>query len=210
VIEDQNKKIIAVIQLKGRSQNRSELTATMSTIQMLELLRYHIYHEVPVALINIRYEDGGLRYEWLVLGKANIPPSPKLKQLIDPIKGVDPFIDRNTRSRAYASELHDRIISNRGVLDSKKELGKFQEFINEAQLEFQNLRFYKSVTTHIDVGNYWHGLMQTYKSKRKLTNLDKLSFDEFYQSWKEIVVLNQIKRIKNLSNNVKMMNEDEK
>lgn len=197
VVEDQHGKIIAVIQLKGRTQDKYAITATISVFQMIELIKYHVEHGVPVALVNIKQDDNGLKYEWLVIGKPNTPPSPILKQLIDPITGLDPILPRNARSRKFAEEIHKEIIVNNGTINLEDKLDDFQRIVNESQSKFQNLRFYKNTPKYLDVSNYWENIVQKFY-KRKISEPHKLRFREFYQLWKKIIVNDYEERLKTL------------
>jgi len=187
MIEDHNKKIVAVIQLKGRSQNRSEITATMSSIQMVELIKYHVEHKVPVAMVNIRYNGRGVQYEWLVIGKANIPPSLLMEQLIDPEICVDPIIVRIARSRLFAEYIHNKFIINKGTINYIKILAKFKDLVNEYQLKFENLRFYKRSSKDLDVKKYWNRIVQRYE-ELKIRQPHKMEFRKFYQKWKALII----------------------
>lgn len=198
VIEDEHKKIIAVIQLKGRSQNRSEITATMSFFQMVELFKYHVEHEVPVALVNINKAGNGVQYEWLVLGKANTPLFPFMKQLIDPITGVDPILPRNARSRKFARTVYDKLNTMGSEFLLNDLVSKFQNTVNKSQLKFQKLRFHKEKPKFLDVEIYWDRIIEKYNVKFK-KEIHPMGFDEFYAKWKKMIVLDygeQLKEIK--------------
>ncbi|MFW9856844.1 MAG: hypothetical protein ACFFFG_17480, partial [Candidatus Thorarchaeota archaeon] len=149
----------------------------------------------------------GVKYEWLVMGRANTPPSPLMKQLIDSKAGLDPIIPRSARSHSYAKELLTRIKANKGIMDNPENLEHFHEFIDKAQRGFQNLPFYKRVQKSLDVENYWNSLMRSYRSN-EIKELHKLNLERFYRVWKEVVVSNHTEQVKELGKRFQTINNE--
>lgn len=197
VVFDPNDKVIAVIQLKGRTQHQYSPTATSSSFQIIELVKYHVEHEVPVALVNINLVDNGLRYEWLVIGKANSRPTPLMRRLVAPDTDLDPIIPRNARSRAFVESLFEKIRSYEGSFDLKKELNEFQKVVNNSQFKFQKLRFYKSIHKSLDVEKYWNQLVRK-AEEQGLSSKNIHDFNKFYQKWKKMVVDDYIEKLEDL------------
>lgn len=178
----------------------------MSSIQMVELIKYHVEHGVPVALVNIRYGDGSLRYEWLVIGRANTSPSPIIIQLIDSKTGLDPILPRNARSHPFVKEIYQEIKMNGGEIDLRKKSKDFQRLVNTSQKNFQNLRFYKRVQKYIDVEDYWNNLAKE-ANNLGLYKFQKMDFKDYYKQWKAMVVNNYKKRLIKFKNTLKKKNK---
>lgn len=182
IIKDMNGFVKAVIDLKGLSQFRRDLLATSSMFQIIELMKYHVEHDVPVAFVILTKEGTGVVYEWVVIGRADIAPPRWMMDLLDKL---DPLLPRTARSQDFVKALYYHIKRdeetsfkwNHPIADS------FRDMVDSAQKEFENLGFYKKVTKIIDVKTYWNYLTEKAK-ERGLTSIEGLTFQEFYYKWK--------------------------
>lgn len=202
VIQDSDGMIIAVIQLAILSQNSDEIASDMAAIQMVELMKYHVEHEVPVALINIRYEDGGVAYDWLVLGKANIPPPPIMLLLIDSTTGLDPILPKNALSAPFIKDIYNEILVNDGFYDFEKKMASFQDLVNKSQLAFEKLPFDTSYRKKIDVKYYWRQIVRKY-NELELIQVHKMEFEEFHKILEELILIDYLERLKKIGLNIK-------
>jgi len=89
----------------------------------------------------------------------------------------------------------EEIIANDGLINLEDKIDDFQRLVNESQLQFQNLRSYKSTPKFQDVSNYWEDILQEFY-KLKISEPHKMEFIEFYQVWKKIIVSNYVERLK--------------
>ncbi|MHA2176157.1 MAG: hypothetical protein ACXABI_15120 [Candidatus Hodarchaeales archaeon] len=198
VVEDPTGNPITVIQLKGLSQRSHELRATSSVFQMVELMKYHVEHQVPVAMINLKRSKEGLEYEWMVLGRNNEESPQWMKELVDPEKGLDPILPRNARSREFVQNVYNDFISNNGEINFVKAKDKLQNLVTESQRNFQKyLRVYKAESKYLDASDYWENIVNRIIEEKEQYS-KSIIFNQFYQKWKSIIVADYKNRLQGL------------
>ena len=185
VITDKSEQVEAVLNLKGRSQKNTDLIPTNSIFQQIELMKYHVQHEVPVAMINIKHMKGRVKYEWLVIGRAGTPPP---AWMVDLVEKCDPHLPRVARSTKFVREVYREIKqSNLSSIEWGKPLSiDFQNDLQDAQQTFRNLGFNKNEILSNNVETYWEHLWETAVDEG-LTHSEGLTYSEFYEKWKSMI-----------------------
>ncbi len=211
VIVNQNNDLVAVIQLKGKTQTKGGISATNSPIQIAELKRYEAYHGVNTAFINIKVHESFISYDWLVFGnkldgnKTN--PLAKIKQRVNELgkqmldgKGLDPIIPRNLRGKNVPHKIYDLAGTSNEPYDIRNYFDELNRLINESHAQF--LCFPKESDSYIKVASEIDSLPYLKKLPAELKELvnrvgisDELTYKTFKRQYERIITEDYLNRM---------------
>ncbi len=124
-----NNKVLAIIQLKGKSQFESTKNGRSSFIQIIELKKYELETKMKIAFVHVRVnnssldKNGWVLFEWLVSTMGPFRWYSKkfdryyerlmnLNQFLVKNPAIDPLILRNLIKKEKIRSLYNRMISN--------------------------------------------------------------------------------------------------
>lgn len=142
VVRNKLDKIIAVMQLKGYSQTKTSVQPNGSIFQIFELKKYEKSPNIRTALINVGLINDFIKFEWLVLNKADIPTKglseeySKLCCGFEKHPELDPLIPRNLRKRVLLEEIYEKAIESKTTFNISNKFNKIKKMVLTSERKF--------------------------------------------------------------------------
>jgi len=130
---DSDRKVFAVIQLKGQTRKIAKFHVTSIFFQILELKKYQVDADLKIAMVIIDPDihRGLVKYKWLVPRKRNIKYESRILRKITlfgqkmrdkPQIFLDPLLYRNTRSKDIVKLLFELVTTQSTNFDEIERL----------------------------------------------------------------------------------------